>query len=66
MAKVPAFAKTFAGRWRIVEMDTRTTISLDVVEKAYVTFRSRFVAERDWFLQQPARQRLRSRDRCHR
>ena len=22
MAKVPAFAKAFAGRWRIVEMDT--------------------------------------------
>jgi hypothetical protein len=23
MAKVPGFAKAFAGRWRIVEMDNR-------------------------------------------
>jgi hypothetical protein len=23
MARVPAFAKAFAGRWRLVEMDTR-------------------------------------------
>ena len=35
MAKVPAFAKTFAGRWLIVEMDTWDTDFLDLVEKAH-------------------------------
>ena len=28
MAKVPGFAKAFAGRWRIVEMDNWTTSSI--------------------------------------
>ena len=41
MAKVPAFAKTFAGRWLIVEMDTWDTDFLDLVEKAHITFRGR-------------------------
>jgi hypothetical protein len=41
MAKVPTFAKTFAGRWRIVEMDTWDNDFLDLVEKAHVTFRGR-------------------------
>ena len=41
MAKVPAFAKTFAGRWRIVEMDTWDNDFLDLVEKAHITFRGR-------------------------
>ena len=27
MAKVPGFAKAFAGRWRIVEMDIRSTFA---------------------------------------
>jgi hypothetical protein len=32
MPKVPAFAKAFAGRWRIVEMDTWDNAVLDLVE----------------------------------
>ena len=38
MAKVPAFAKAFAGRWRIVEMDTWDNDFLDLVEEAHITF----------------------------
>ena len=34
MAKVPAFAKAFAGRWRIVEMDVWDNDFLDLVESA--------------------------------
>ena len=34
MAKVPAFAKAFAGRWRIVEMDVWDNDFLDLVEEA--------------------------------
>ena len=40
MAKVPAFAKAFAGRWRIVEMDNWDTDFIDLVEKAHITFHS--------------------------
>ena len=38
MAKVPAFAKTFFGRWRIVEMDGWDNDFLDLVEEAHLTF----------------------------
>lgn len=38
MAKLPAFAKVFAGRWRIVEMDTWNNDLLDLVEAAHITF----------------------------
>ena len=38
MAKVPAFAKAFAGRWRIVEMDNWDNDFLDLVEEAHLTF----------------------------
>ena len=38
MAKVPAFAKAFAGRWRIVEMETWGNDFLDLVEEAHITF----------------------------
>ena len=38
MAKVPAFAKAFAGRWRIVEMDTWDNDFLDLVEEAHISF----------------------------
>lgn len=38
MAKVPAFAKAFAGRWRIVEMDVWDNDFLDLVEEAHLTF----------------------------
>ena len=38
MAKVPAFAKAFAGRWRIVEMDAWDNDFLDLVEEAHLTF----------------------------
>jgi hypothetical protein len=41
MAKIAAFAKTFVGRWRIVEMDTWDKDFLDLVEKAHITFRGR-------------------------
>jgi hypothetical protein len=34
MAKLPAFAKAFAGRWRIVEMDVWDKDFLDLVETA--------------------------------
>ena len=39
MAKVPAFAKAFAGRWRIVEMDVWDNDFLDLVEEAHLTLR---------------------------
>ncbi|MCP4303428.1 MAG: hypothetical protein GY788_00805, partial [bacterium] len=38
MAKVPASARVFAGRWRIVEMDVWDNDVLDLVEKAHLTF----------------------------
>lgn len=38
MAKVPAFAKALAGRWRIVEMDTWDDDFLDQIEEAHITF----------------------------
>src|SRR3954466_13573544 len=38
MAKGPALAKAFAGRWRIVEMDTWDSDFLDHVEEAHITF----------------------------
>jgi len=38
MPKVPSFAKAFAGRWRIVEMDTWDNAFLDLVEEAHITF----------------------------
>src|SRR5579871_3778412 len=37
-AKVPGFAKAFAGRWRIVEMDNWDSDFLDLVEEAHLTF----------------------------
>ena len=39
MAKVPAFAKAFAGRWRIVEMDVWDNDVLDEFEAAHITFK---------------------------
>jgi hypothetical protein len=39
MAKIPAFAKAFAGRWRIVEMDTWDNDFIDLVEPAHLTFK---------------------------
>lgn len=38
MAKRPAFAKAFAGRWRIVEMDNWDDDFLNLVEEAHITF----------------------------
>ena len=38
MAKAPAFAKAFAGRWRIVEMDVWDNDVLDLAEEAHLTF----------------------------
>ena len=38
MAKVPAFAKAFAGRWRIVEMDVWDNDVLDLGEEAHLSF----------------------------
>ena len=38
MAKVPAFARAFVGRWRIVEMDVWGNDFLDLVEEAHLTF----------------------------
>jgi hypothetical protein len=39
MAKVPAFAKAFAGRWRIVEMDVWDNDVLDEFEEAHITLK---------------------------
>lgn len=39
MAKVPSFAKAFAGRSRIVEMDVWDNDFLDLVEEAHLTFK---------------------------
>ena len=39
MAKLPAFAKAFAGRWRIVEMDVWDKDFLDLVDTAHLTFK---------------------------
>ena len=39
MAKVPAFAKVFAGRWRIVEMDVWDNDVLDIGEEPHLTFK---------------------------
>lgn len=41
MAKVPGFAKAFAGRWRIVEMDKWDSDFLDLVEEAHLTFKGK-------------------------
>ena len=38
MAKVPASAKAFAGRWRIVEMNVWDSDFLNEVEEAHITF----------------------------
>lgn len=38
MGKVPGFAKAFAGRWRIVEMDSWDSDLLDLVEEVHLTF----------------------------
>ena len=40
MAKVAAFAKAFAGRWRIVEMDAFDHDVLDLAEAAHITFQA--------------------------
>lgn len=39
MAKAPAFAKVFAGRWRIAEMDVWDNDVLDEFEEAHITFK---------------------------
>ncbi|KEQ03227.1 hypothetical protein [Pseudorhizobium pelagicum] len=39
MTKVPAFAKAFSGRWRIVEMDIWDNDVLDLIEQAHLTFK---------------------------
>jgi hypothetical protein len=41
MAKVPGFAKAFAGRWRIVEMDVWESDFFDLVEEAHLTFQGK-------------------------
>ena len=41
MAKVPGFAKAFAGRWRIVEMDVGDNDFLNLVEEAQLTFQDK-------------------------
>jgi len=39
MTKVSAFAKVFAGRWRIAEMDVWDNDYLDLLEPAYIAFK---------------------------
>jgi hypothetical protein len=39
MAKISAFAKPFAGRWRIVEMDVWDNDDLNEGGEAHITFR---------------------------
>ena len=38
MARTPAIAKAFIGRWRIAEMDVWDDDFLDLVEEAHLTF----------------------------
>lgn len=38
MAKVSAFSKAFAGRWRILEMDNWNNDFLDLIGEAHLTF----------------------------
>jgi hypothetical protein len=38
MARRPAFAEAFAGRWRIVDMDTWSDDVLDVGGEAHISF----------------------------
>ena len=38
MVKAPRFAKAFAGRWRIVEMDNWASDFLESFEEAHLTF----------------------------
>ena len=38
MARRPAFAQAFAGRWRIVEMGNWDNDFLDLVEEAHIIF----------------------------
>jgi hypothetical protein len=38
MARRPAFSRAFAGRWRIVEMDTFPDDALDIGGEAHITF----------------------------
>jgi len=38
MARVPAFAKAFAGRWRIVAMDSWDHEVLNMAEEAHLVF----------------------------
>ncbi|MET4608361.1 hypothetical protein ABIB90_007867 [Bradyrhizobium sp. JR4.1] len=45
MARVPSFAKTFAGRWRIVEMDNWDTAFLDLVKEVHLTFQGKSMAK---------------------
>jgi len=45
IAKVPGFAKAFAGRWRIVEMDNWDSDFLDLVEQAHLTFAGKSTGE---------------------
>jgi hypothetical protein len=46
MARVPAFARAIAGRWRNVEMDTWDNDFLDLVEEAHIMFESDSQGER--------------------
>jgi hypothetical protein len=41
MARRPHFAKAFAGRWRIVEMDNWDSDFLDLVEEAHLAFKGK-------------------------
>jgi hypothetical protein len=45
MAKLPAFAKAFAGRWRIVAMDVWDKDFLDLVETAHLHSKARRTAK---------------------
>lgn len=49
MAKAPGFAKAFAGRWRIVEMDNWDSDFLDLVEEAHLTFKGKSDGEIAFF-----------------
>lgn len=45
MAKVIGFAKAFAGRWHIVEMDKWDSDFLNLVEQAHLTFNGKSDSE---------------------
>lgn len=59
MAKLPGLAKTFARRWRIVEVDTWDNDFLDLVGQAHLTFKGKSNGDCLWCAEGFCRRSLR-------